>query len=292
MRKFKKLGAILLTGALMLSSTACGNNTSNTTKTESNISAQDRIASVQSTMQEVKSLEMSTDMNMILKATQDDESHDFTIKTTGTTLMLQDPIKAKIDMTVDMGELGSQTIQSYIEEVDGKYMTYSGIDGSWNSSELSSDLIGQYDAKQSADAYLKGLSNVKEVGTEEVNGKQTTKIEGEISGDALEEMINETGVLQSLTGVTGSDDDTLKNLFSDMGGLKLTLWVTDDNELVKIEEDLTDMINKMMQQLASEDSTGLTMDVSNAVVTVTYDKINAVDDFEIPAEAKNATPIS
>ena len=120
MRKLKKLSAILLTGVLTFSAVACGNSTGNHAKTESGASVQERIASVQTKMQEVKSLEMSMDMDMALKATEDGESFDFTMKTSGVTSMLQDPLKAKSDMTVDMGELGSQTVQSYIEEVDGK----------------------------------------------------------------------------------------------------------------------------------------------------------------------------
>lgn len=292
MRKLKKLSAILLTGVLTFSAVACGNSTGNHAKTESGTSVQERIASVQTKMQEVKSLEMSMDMDMALKATEDGESFDFTMKTSGVTSMLQDPMKAKSDMTVDMGELGSQTVQSYIEEVDGKYMVYSGIDNAWTSTELSADLIAQYDAKQSANAYLKGFSNAKEVGTEEVNGKQTTKIEGEVSGEALEDMVNETGLLQSLTGTVGSDADMLKNMLSDMGGLKITLWVTDDNELVKVEEDMTDMMSKMMEKLSGENGADIAMEVSTAKLSVTYDKINAVDDFEIPEEAKNATPVN
>ena len=137
MRKLKKLSAILLTGVLTFSAVACGNSTGNHAKTESGASVQERIASVQTKMQEVKSLEMSMDMDMALKATEDGESFDFTMKTSGVTSMLQDPLKAKSDMTVDMGELGSQTVQSYIEEVDGKYMVYSGIDNAWTSTELS-----------------------------------------------------------------------------------------------------------------------------------------------------------
>lgn len=292
MRKMKKLGAILLTGALMLSATACGGSTANTSvEQEKTLSVQERVVESQKKMQDVKSVEVLMSMDMGMKASQGSESQEFTMKMTGVTSMIQDPMKAKVEMTMDMGELGTQTTQSYMEEKDGKYVMYSGIEGTWTSYEIPADLASQYSAEESVDMYLKGFANAKEVGTEEIDGKQTTKIEGELSGKAMEKMIQSTGILDSLGTVSASDQDTLKKLFSEMGSLKLTLWLTDDNEVVKIEEDMTDMINQMIKKILAEGSEGVEMEITNAVMTASYDKINAVEDFEIPEEAKNATPI-
>src|SRR5699024_12019749 len=98
MRKLKKLSAILLTGVLTFSAVACGNSTGNHAKTESGASVQERIASVQTKMQEVKSLEMSMDMDMALKATEDGESFDFTMKTSGRSEEHTSELQSRFDL--------------------------------------------------------------------------------------------------------------------------------------------------------------------------------------------------
>lgn len=289
MRTLKRFGALLLTGALMLSATACGSTTGSSS--DGKMSAQERVAAALEHMKEIKSVEVRMDMDMAMKVSQDKESHDFTMKTTGVTSLIQEPMKAKMDMTIDMGELGKQETQTYMQQQDGKYMMYSNVGGTWTSYELPENLLDQYDAQKSMELYLKGFENAKESGTEEINGKQATKIEGEISGDAMKEMINATGVLQSLGSIAGSDAESLEKMFSDMGSLKLTLWINDDNELVKVEEDLKDMITKMIENATPQEMEGMKIEISKAMMTGTYDKINSVENFELPKEAESATPL-
>ena len=109
MRKIKKLSALLLSGVLMLSTVACGGtsekNGQNDTST-SKMTVEERLADSQKKMAGIKSVHMTMDMTMGMKlAIEGEDPQEATMKTTSEIDMISNPVKAKISMTMDFGDL-------------------------------------------------------------------------------------------------------------------------------------------------------------------------------------------
>ena len=282
MRKLKKLGAIVLTSLFVVSTVACGSSSSGKDDVTS------RLVEAQKKMEEVKNAEATLEMKLEAVSTDEDgKEESLNMSTTGNIVMFSDPIKAKIEMNMALEGLGSVDMNMYMEEKDGKYISYTNLLGSWTATEVSLDDVDQYSLEKNAELYIKDLKNVKEIGTEEINGENTTKIEGEVSGEQLKSLIESSGMLD-LTGLSETETKEMEKLLANMGDLKLTVWLNDDNYMVKVSEDLTEFANKLVKNLAEEDDTINDASFTNLVVTISYDKFNEAQDFEIPEDARNA----
>lgn len=292
MRKLKKLGALMLAGALMVSAVACGGTGETNTGDKGAMSVADRIADSQKKMSEIKSASM--DMNMIMNMSvkvEGQDAQEMNITTSGKIDMFNDPLKAKMEMSMDMGEMGGkQDIQMYMEQVDGKIISYTGVAGQWGSMEVDASDIEQYSVKESSELYLNSMSDMKEVGTEQIDGKDAIKIEGVVKGEELKKIIDASGVADNLKS-TGVDQATFDKILSSMGDFKMAIWLDADNYMVKVEEDLTDMMTKVMEKMLEGTEQAGQITFTKVEMTATYKNMDQVEDFEIPEEAKNATPI-
>ena len=308
MRKIKKLSALLLSGVLMLSTVACGGtsekNGQNDTST-SKMTVEERLADSQKKMAGIKSVHMTMDMTMGMKlAIEGEETQEAAMQTTSEIDMISNPVKAKISMTMDLGDLlaaegetenseeAKQTLETYMEEVDGKYLMYTGAEGQWVKQEVDASSLTQYDPEESAALYLKSLSDVKEIGTEEINGENTTKIEGVVKGDAIKEILDASGIGNSLTQMTGLSQEEIDPLFKDLEDFKMTVWLNDDNYMVKVEEDMLNMLNTMMKNILKDSGQEYALTFTAFETSMIYNNFDKVEDFTIPEEAKNGTDIS
>ena len=130
-------------------------------------------------------------------------------------------MKLKMTMNMDMGELGSQAIDVYAEETDGKFVTYSGTAGSWMKQEVES--LQQYDGMSNMKIYLDNAGSLKLDGEEKIQSGDAYKMSGVISGDSIEKVINASGIMDSMTGQLGAGyGEMLKSMYSDMGDLPVT----------------------------------------------------------------------
>ena len=307
MKKIKKLGAVLLASVFMISTVACGSTESGGTDSTDTqkISAEERLADSQKKMADVESVHMSMDMNIGMNIqTEDAKEQEVNMNTTSEIDMFQNPLKMKMAMTMDLGDLlgaeaedlegidTNQTMEMYMDEVDGKAMMYMTMFGQWLKQEMDLSELTQYDTEEMTKLYTDGLSDVKEVGTEEINGETTTKIEGVINGDSVQKILAASGMEDYMTEASGLDQETLDQLLSEITDFKMAIWLNEDNYMVKVEEDLTEMINVMMENMleGTEDAGSVTYTAFKMIAT--YSKFNQVEDFTIPEEAKNAEDIS
>lgn len=284
--KLKKIMTLLLTGVLLVASTACGDaKTGNGT---GKMTLEERVLDSQKKMSDMKSISMDMEMEMNMSAkVGEEEPQEITTKTTGKIDMFYKPMKAKMDMNIDMGELGAQAMQMYMEEKDGKYFTYTGMLEQWFSQEVDATAFEQYNAQENAELYLKSLGDLKEVATEQVNGKEATKIEGVVKGEALEKIMESSGIMESLKS-QGMDEELLSKIYKEMGDFKMAIWLDRDNYMVKVEEDMTEMMSKMTEKMLEDTEAAGGVTFTKVVVTGTYNNFNQVEEFEIPEEAKNA----
>ena len=244
------------------------------------------LTKAQETMAGVES--MATDMDMEIGMAMGEESMDMI--TNAKILTVNEPLKMQMDMSMDMGEMGSQNMQMFAEEKDGQFVTYSNIDGTWYAQSVTMDDLSQYNAEGNMDLYLKNISNFSKTGEEDVNGVTASKIEGVLTGDAMKEAIQESGVLGSVESMGLSKEDMEAIYSSD---LPLTMWIDADGYVVKYEMDMTTMMQAVMDQaMASAGATAEDgkIEISKTFIRMTCKDFNAVE-VEIPAETANATVI-
>lgn len=241
-------------------------------------------------MNAVKS--MDSNVSMTMKISLMNEALNLNMY--GTMSTISNPILAKMDLTMDLGELGKDTMQMYMEESNGKYTTYTQVGKSeWIKQTMDAgNQANAYDTQ----VYLEALKDVKAVGKQTLQGKELYVVEGVVSGDVLEALIQQSGAMD-IVAVSTEDADMqamIQSMLTNLGNIKMRMWIDSDFYNVKYEMDMTDLVKKMMENIANsgqmvgEDQELLKMiQFSEVSMSMTNSNFNGVEAFTIPAEVKN-----
>lgn len=274
----KRIAAFALSAALALSLAACGSGTEKSTGD---------IATALEKINAVKSLEATMVMEMDMSLM----GQSMETETAMNMVCFNDPMKLKADMTMDMGKLGSFTMNMYAAMDGDNYTVYMNDGSAWSSETVDMSYLQQYDAQESMNLYLESGDDYTLDGTEEINGSTANKFTGVIRGDALEEVLAASGATSSLESSVGDLD--LSELYNDLGDMPITVWVDQESGYpVRYAMDMTELMQGIMEKSMAaaggeEDISGMiTMDKMSLVMDC-FNFDNATD-FEIPAEALGA----
>ena len=296
MKKTKRALAALSALTLTLSLTACGGGQQSTGDSGTDaMTPTERVAAAEEKMSALTSLSIDMTQDIGMSFAMADQSQELNMSTKMQMDVIQEPLKAKGTMQIDMGEElgGVQDVELYIMSEDDAANLYMQMGGQWIKQSVTEAELGQYDAAESLELYLDSAADFAEAGTEQIGGADATKFTGVIKGDKLYDVIEESGVLSSL-GQTGTDvsEDTIKSMLSELGDLPMSVWINADGYPVQYEMDMSQMIDSIVQNALEAEGAadqGMTMTVSKAAMSLTCSNFNAVEDFELPAEAQNAT---
>ena len=297
MKKTKRALAALSALTLTLSLTACGGGGQQSTGDSGTdaMTPAERVAAAEEKMSALTSLSIDMTQDIGMSFAMADQSQELNMSTKMQMDVIQEPLKAKGTMQIDMGEElgGVQDVELYIMSEDDTANVYMQMGGQWIKQSVTEAELGQYDAADSLELYLDSAADFAEAGTEQVGGADATKFTGVIKGDKLYDVIEESGVLSSL-GQTGTDvsEDAIKSMLSELGDLPMSVWINADGYPVQYEMDMSQMIDSILQKALEMEGAadqGMTMTVSKAAMSLTCSNFNAVEDFEQPAEAQNAT---
>lgn len=278
----KRLLALATTLTVAFTAVGCGGGSSDTADVESLLTkAQETMAGVES---------MASTMDMEIEMSMGEENVNMI--TSANILTNSDPLKMQMDMSMQIGDDASQsqTMQMFAEEKDGQFVTYMNIDGTWYAQNANAEDLSQYNADENMDLYLNNISNFSKTGEEDVNGVTASKIEGVITGDAMKEAVEDSGIMGSVESMGLSAEDMEAIYAND---LPLSIWIDADGYVVKYELDMTNMMQGIMDQaMASAGATEEdgTITISKTFVSMTCKDFNAVE-VEIPAETANAQVI-
>lgn len=297
MKKTKRALAALSALTLTLSLTACGGGGQQSTGDSGTdaMTPAERVAAAEEKMSALTSLSIDMTQDIGMSFAMADQSQELNMSTKMQMDVIQEPLKAKGTMQIDMGEElgGVQDVELYIMSEDDTANVYMQMGGQWIKQSVTEAELGQYDAADSLELYLDSAADFAEAGTEQIGGADATKFTGVIKGDKLYDVIEESGVLSSL-GQTGTDvsEDAIKSMLSELGDLPMSVWINADGYPVQYEMDMSQMIDSILQKALEMEGAadqGMTMTVSKAAMSLTCSNFNAVEDFELPAEAQNAT---
>lgn len=296
MKKTKRALAALSALTLTLPLTACGGGQQSTGDSGTDaMTPAERVAAAEEKMSALTSLSIDMTQDIGMSFAMADQSQELNMTTKMQMDVIQEPLKAKGTMQIDMGEElgGVQDVELYIMTEDDAANLYMQMGGQWVKQSVSEAELAQFDAADSLELYLDSAADFAEAGTEQVGGADATKFTGVIKGDKLYDVIEESGVLGSL-GQTGTNvsEDELKAMLSELGDLPMSVWINADGYPVQYEMDMSQMIDSILQKALEMEGAadqGMTMTVSKAAMSLTCSNFDAVEDFELPAEAQNAT---
>lgn len=232
-----------------------------------------------------------------------DMAFDLQGETTSMTMKMeeactQDPMAAEVNMTMDMGALGEMDTTMYMVLEGTDYVSYMKMSGglldeedaTWSKSVIDLSDLEQYNAMDSAKLYLEALNNFQPAGKEAIGQYNTIRYNGKITGEDISKMLATLGDNISSVLTSGTDADAMADLFGDLDGIPVSVWIDQKTALpVRYEMDMSsmvnDLMNKMLEVLSSLDSQSVDFKVSKAKVTVECSDYNAVPPITVPHEA-------
>ena len=277
---WKKIAAGALALAMVFSLAACAK--------KDQPSGGDAVAAMRNARQEmekVSSMRYTYAMEMAISA--EGESVEMTVN--GSAEMTMDPIAVKMTMNMDMLGMALENIQIYMVPENGRMVTYVGMDmegagqNQWYKTLAEDATISteQYNAVDSFELYMENGSDFKAAGRETVQGVSATRYEGVISSDVLEETLEKSGNLDNISSLLGED---YSDALAKMGGIPITIWISDAGLPVKYVFDMTSMVAELIKNTA-EDNRDAGVSVDKVMMSMEVEGFNDISAITVPQDA-------
>ena len=275
---WKKIAAGALALAMMFTLAACG-------KEQSGADAASVMAAAQQELTKVSSMRYTYAMEMAISA--EGESVEMTVN--GSAEMTMDPIAVKMTMNMDMLGMALENIQIYMVPENGRMVTYVGMDmegtgqNQWYKTLAEDATISteQYNAVDAFELYMKNGSDFKAAGKETVQGVSATRYEGVIGSDVLEETLEKSGNLDNISSLLGED---YSDALAKMGGIPITIWISDAGLPVKYVFDMTSMVAELIKNTA-EDNRDAGVSVDKVMMSMEVEGFNDISAITVPQDA-------
>lgn len=270
MKMKKRIFAFALTVAMAVTAAGCG------AKESTDIEA--LLKTANDTMAQVNS--MTAQMEMQMDMAYEEESVRTMVKSDMDVVL--EPFATKMTISTTLNDEALQEYEMYAVQNGETIDSYVQAAGQWYYQPMASTDISQYNAKDNMELYLKNISSFTAAGTEEVNGTQTTRIEGVLTGDSMKEALKTSGIESAYADMGLSADDLLA-LMDGMGDLPVKLWISADGYVMRYELDMTAMMQAVFDNLSGGEENPIT--ISTTLVRMTCSNFDAVPAIEVPAEA-------
>ena len=279
--KLKKLLAAAV--AVTVFVTGCGGSQMDTAEIETLLEkAQNTMASVES-----MAAEMTMEMDMGMNGEVIETTTLANIRTQ------QEPLKMAMEMSMVMSD-GTRIdqMQMYAVEEGGHLHTYMSMADMWYAETMELDAMNQYNAEENMDLYLNNLTDFKSHGQEKINDTDATMISGVIKGDAMEKAFADSGMTASAESM-GITVEMLEEIYDELADLPISLWIDAEGYVLKYEMDMTEMMQKVMDEsmkAMGAAETELAMDIEKTVISMVCSDFNAVEEIVIPEAALGLSP--
>ena len=277
---WKKIAAGALALAMVFSLAACAK--------KDQPSGGDAVAAMRNARQEmekVSSMRYTYAMEIAISA--EGESVEMTVN--GSAEMTMDPAAVKMTMNMDMLGMALENMQIYVVPENGRMVTYVGMDmegtgqNQWYKTlaEDATISMDQYNAVDSFELYMENGSDFKAAGKETVQGVSATRYEGVIGSDVLEETLEKSGNLDNISSLLGED---YSDALAKMGGIPITIWISDAGLPVKYVFDMTSMVAELIKNTA-EDNRDAGVSVDKVMMSMEVEGYNDISAITVPQDA-------
>lgn len=236
-------------------------------------------------MEKVSSMRYTYAMELAISA--EGESVEMTVN--GSAEMTMDPAAVKMTMNMDMLGMALENMQIYVVPENGQMVTYVGMDmegtgqNQWYKTLAEDATISteQYNAVDSFELYMENGSDFKAAGRETVQGVSATRYEGVIGSDVLEETLEKSGNLDNIGSLLGKN---YSDGLAKMGGIPITIWISDAGLPVKYVFDMTSMMAELIKNTA-EDNRDAGVSVDKVMMSMEVEGYNDISAITVPQEA-------
>ena len=257
----------------------------------------DYLAYAQEQMQNAESFHMDMVMDLDMTIELMGQSMNMEISTDYSIDSIKSPMMLKMEIEMVMSMLGQTEKQSGIyyavEDEDG-YKTYMSSDGGVTWTKSNEDSIDEAEQQQKTEEqmelFMACADTFQEIGREDVNGAEAILFKGKLSGDYVEQAIQNSGSLDSLGDLTGGEG--AEAMMEDLGEIDVTIaFDMKTGYILYYEMDMAQPMGAIMtsaleQSMASQGTAvPVTVNMSKAFARVDLSQINAIDPIEIPEAA-------
>lgn len=284
MKKAKKILAFVLAAAMLLCLTGCG-------------SFESKMVKAVKKMNDLQNFHMDMEVQMGLSMAMLGQSLDVDAKMIFGMDMQNEPMRSRIDMTVEALNTSEQAL-IYLEQSEDSYTVYASADGgaTWEKEQVSAEETPVQSGNMvgNMQMFISCAKSFQEAGTEEINGSAATRYDGEISGESIQTAIDMSGAKDILSENLGTELD--EDSFTALGSIPCSLWI--DNKsgmIVRYDMDMTAVMQSLLDDmikevLASQGLEGVALELTLSKVTVSavLSQFDQVGEITIPDEAKAA----
>lgn len=297
MKQLKKVFTMLLAGAMVLTTAACSSTSGGIADSgQVLVEASKKLSGVKSFNATMKvELDMGPAKDSANEeANKEESTNEETTKEESTNVVtttdlsiFADPLKAKIETYSNDGKTDSPKSTVYIEEKDDAFTSYMQNGENWLTQIMEKDFIdyalSQYDPRVGFDAYSKAVYNVKEIGSEDIDGVKAKKYEGTLPGASIQTIAYQLGFF-SYIGLGNLPPDYFVNL----PDAKVTFWISPEGYPIKYSFDLTQILqlffDKTGEQAGGEQAQKVS--VNKYLVEEVCTNIEKAEAFDFPEGAK------
>lgn len=292
MNTLKRFGALCCAFVLAFALAACKNGTAGTAEA----SVPEILATATEKLSGVKNMEVNMTMDLDMVMTMQGQSNTTKTNTLIDSVVFKDPMKMKVNLTMnmDMGELSAGApmeplkMEMYIAKQDSNYKLFMNDGVDWTTQPIDSNSIEDYDPTTIMELYLKSGDSFKKDKEETMNDVKATKYTGVIKGDALEEVLKSSGILDNMSSLGMNLDGFDWKALSDVGDMPISVWINEEGYPIHYEMDMKDMMNKVYEKLIEQmgdEAGGAQISCTKVLISMNGKNFDKATDFEIPAEA-------
>ncbi len=216
------------------------------------------------------------------------------------------PMKIKSEYHLDMGLLGSTSMETYARESEGKYQLFLKRADGWVAREVAASQVDQYDGRHLAKVYLEQIQDLKLSGTQMLDGREIYQLTGAVKNEGLKKVLIETGSLQVLSALFQDSilrsmgnfleqEEEVEKLLELAEDMKLTLWIDAKTGYpLQCTMDITEMMKDAFALMAPKVIKGSSkaekdilsqIEVTKTQIVIRCSQYNTVKDFTIPKAA-------
>lgn len=295
MRKIKQFAIISSAIFMLFVLAACNQSTSGKGEATPEEVMEDAVQK----LSEVTSMESKVTTDMEIMFIYDGQTSTTNTKTIMNLAAIQEPIKLKGDSTTmtyssekgDGAEGDTQKVDMYVLQEDNTRLTLYYNDGTgWNSETINTNDFSHFNTISNMRIYLDNVSEdtLQEAGEDIINEKKVVKYTGVIEGDAMEAVLQSSGMLAGLELSEALKDTDLNAIFNELEDVPISVWISEEGYPVRYDLDMKDLMSRLFEMMADQDRERFgDIEITCPKMQLVMDcfNFNTVEDFEVPAEA-------
>jgi len=199
------------------------------------------------------------------------------------------PAAVMLQVSTDLGRLGTEQYTAYAVPAGGVYSAYIRLPDGWVRQDLSgAEALGQYDIRSEASLWASGLADVKKGGSEQLGARRATRYDCTADAGTVDAVMSASGSYESLS-VLGITRESALELLSGLGEMTYSVWIDDEQGLpLRFDVDMTGIMDRFLKSLPGGMGESLSIDL--LTVRVELSNFDAVEPIAIPPEAIGALP--